>query len=144
MTGFRVLSAMKDSSFAKFPISSQTVLVSDLFERTTGATTWQATTATTNFFTRKFIAMEAASSSATEVLGYELDGTEVVEAEVTNTASADHNGDIMTLTDKNTVNNTGTNVTGQAASFIQDKLGSTTTSIIGRVLVGNAVDPDAA
>ena len=135
---------MKDSSLEDKRISSLTLAVGDLLERTAGATTWVLTTSTSNFFTRKAIVMAAATTAATVVLAYELDGTEKVEAQVTNTAVATDDGDRMTLTDENTVNNTHSDVTGQAASFIQDGIGSTTTSIIGRVLVGNGIDPDAA
>lgn len=127
----------------KYPISSQTVVVGDLFERTAGATTWSACTATSTYFTRKVIAYEAASTSATEFLGYEVRGDELIEVESAATASALHNGDRMILTDKNTVNNSGTDVTTEYACFIQDGVGNGTTAIVGRILVGNGVDPDA-
>lgn len=144
MVGFKILSTPSETALKKFPISSQTVLVGDLFERVAGATTWTACTATSNHFTRKAIALEAASTSATEFLGYEVTGDEEVEVQVTNTASASHNGDLMVLTDKNTVNNTGTTATTEYVCFIQDRPGSTTTSVIGHICVGNGVDPDAA
>lgn len=144
MAGFKVISAMTEGQLNELPISSLALVIGDLIERIASATTWVKTTATTDFFTRKAIVMQTVTTAATVVLAYELDGTETVEAQVTNTAAATHNGDRMTLTDENTVNNTGTDVTGQATSFIQDRPGSTTTSIIGRVLVGNGVDPDAA
>ena len=103
-----VISRVDELELKKYPISSQTVAVGDLFERLAGATTWTACTDTSNFFSRKVIAYEAANSSATEFLGYEVRGDEAVEAEVANAAAAADNGDRMVLTDKNTVNNTGT------------------------------------
>lgn len=142
MVGFKVLKTIGEIELKKFPISSQTVLVGDLFELVTGATTWTACTATSKHFYRKAIAYEAASTSATEFLGYEVTGLETVEVQCANTASANDNGDLMILTDKNTVNNTHSNVTTEEPVFIQDKIGSTTTSIIGRIIVGNGVDPD--
>ena len=145
-TGFKVLRDAVDKGSKKVPISSQTVLVNDLLELTAGATTWAVCTSSSNFFTRKAIALEAASSSATEVLVVELDGNEMVEAESVNNSAAADNGDRMALTDKNTVNNSGTDVTGQAVVFVQDGTAGAAADkrIIGRVLVGNGVDPDAA
>ena len=143
MTGFKVLSSIQEMELKNLPISSQTLSVGDLIELTAGATTWAACTSSSDHFTRKAICFQTVTSSATTVLAYEVNGKEKVEAEVTNTASAAHNGDRMVLTDKNTVNNTGSDATGQTAAFVQDGLGSTTTSIVGRILVGNGVDPDA-
>ena len=140
---FKVISRVDEIELKKYPISSQTVLVGDLFEKVAGATTWTACTATSAFFNRKVIAYEAASTSATEFLGYEVRGDEDVEAEVTNTATAADNGDLMILTDKNTVNNTHTTSPTEYVCFMQTKIGGDTTHIIGRILVGNGVDPDA-
>ena len=140
----KVISEVNELELKKFPISSQTVLVGDLFVRTAGSTTWTAATATSRFFDRKVIAYEAASTAATEFLGYEVKGYENVEAEVTNAAVATDDGDLMVLTDKNTVNNTHTTSTTEYACFMQTGVGNDTTHIIGKILVGNGVDPDAS
>ena len=142
MVGFKVLSTMGEIELKRLPISSQTLSVGDMIDRSLGATTWAASTANTKHFTRKAICYAAATSSDTFVLAYELRGDEEVEAQSNATANADHNGDLMILTDKNTVANTGTTVTSEEPVFIQDRVGSTTTSIIGRVIVGSGVDPD--
>lgn len=144
MTGFKVISSIVEMELKNLPISSQTLAVGDLIELTAGTTTWAACTSSSDHFTRKAICFAAATSASTTVLAYEVNGGERVEAEVTNTADVTHNGDRMVLTDKNTVNNTGTDSTAQTACFVQDGTGSTTTSIVGRILVGNGVDPDAA
>lgn len=146
MAGFKLLRDPSDKGAKKVPISSQTVLVGDLLELTAGSTTWAVCTSSTNFFTRKAVALEAASSSATEVLVVELDGNEDVEVESANNSDTAHNGDRMALTDKNTVNNSGSDVTGQAVAFVQDGVvgAAADLRIVGRVLVGNGVDPDAA
>lgn len=146
MAGFKVLRNIVESNTKSVPISSQTVLVGDLLERTAGSATWQVCTSSTDYFTRKAVALAAASSSDTEVLVYELDGTEDVEVESANSSSASHNGDRMALTDKNTVNNSGSDATGQAVAFVQDGVigAATDLRIVGRVLVGNGVDPDAS
>jgi hypothetical protein len=143
MTGFRVLSAMKDASFQKLPISTLALVVGDLIEQEAGIATWTKCDATSNHWTRKAIVMEATTTAATSVLAYELDGTETVEAQCANTAAAADIGDRMILTDENTVNNSHSDVTGGYPAFIMDRIGSTTTSIIGRVCVGSGVDPDA-
>ena len=143
MVGFKVLSTPTDTvELRRYPISSQTVLVGDLFEQTAGTATWAACTSSSTHFTRKVIAYEAATSAATSFLGYEVRGNEIIEGQCTETASANDNGDLMVLTDKNTINNTHTTSTTEKPVFIQEKVGSTTTSLIGRILVGNGVDPD--
>lgn len=140
---FRVLTDSDDRNIQKLPISSLTITLGELIELVSGATTWTECTSTSNHFTRKAIALEAATTSDTTVLAYELTGNERVEATVTNTASASHNGDSMVLTNSNTVNNTGTNATTEYICFIQEKVGKDTSTIVGRVVVGNGVDPDA-
>lgn len=134
---------MKDASFQKLPISTLALAIGDLIEQEAGIATWTKCDATSNHWTRKAIVLEATTTAATSVLAYELDGTEKVEAACANTANALHIGDRMILTDENTVNNSGTDVTGGYPAFIMDKIGSTTTSLIGRVMVGSGVDPDA-
>jgi hypothetical protein len=143
MVGFKVISSMKESSFDKLPISTLALAVGDLIEQEAGIATWTKCDATSNHWTRKAIVMEAVTTAATSVLAYELDGAEKVEAQCANTASAADIGDRMILTDENTVNNSHSDVTGGYPAFIMDKIGSTTTSIIGRVMVGSGVDPDA-
>ena len=139
MVGFKVLSAMKDSSLEDKVGSAYTGAIGDLIEQEAGSATWTACDSTTECYTRKAIVMEATVSSSL-VLAYELDGTETVEAQCTNTADATHNGDKHTLTDENTVNNAGGgDITTSVVTFFQDRLGSPTTSLIGRVLVGNGV-----
>ena len=143
MVGFKVLSSMKDASFRKLTISSLALAIGDLIEQEKGIANWTACDATSNHWTRKAIVMEVTTTSPTQVLAYELDGNEEVEGACTNNASATYNGDTHILTDKATINNTTSDVTGGAPAFYQDRLGSEAKSIIGRVLVGNGVDPDA-
>ena len=143
MTGFKVIKDIDDKGMKRVSISSLTLAIGDLLELVGGATTWTETTATSAHFNRKAIVMETRTTANTDVLVYELDGTETVMAECTNTANATHNGDLMVLTDKNTVNNTGSTSTTEYATFIQDGIGEDTTHLVGRVLVGNGVNPDA-
>lgn len=142
---FEVIGNITEAEFKTLPVSSLTIAANSLIELTAGSTTWQACTSTSNFFTRKAITMEA-GTAASSILAYELDGTEKVRCTATNNGNTSHNGDRMTLTDETAVNNTGSDVTGQAVSFVQDGISGATTDkrLIGRILVGNGVDPDAA
>lgn len=143
---FKIIKDDRDKGNKTVPISSITVVKDDLVELVAGATTWALVTSSSDHFTRKAIAQEAATTSATELLVLELDGTETVEVESANNSSSSDRGDRMAATDANTVNNSGTDVTGQAAVFVQDgELGAAADKrIIGHVLVGSGVDPDAA
>jgi hypothetical protein len=142
MAGFRIVRNIIEAEGEDLPVSSQTLSPGDLIERTNGSTTWAATTSSTNFFTEKAIVDQTVTSSATTVHAFRLNGFEKVAVEVTNTANAAHNGDFMVLTDKNTVNNTGTTSSAQTAVFVQEGVLGTG-EIVGRVIVGNGVDPDA-
>jgi len=146
MTGFKVLRDSEDTGSKVLPISSITVAVNDLLELLVGAVTWTACTSSSNHFSRKAIALAPATTADTEILCYELDGSEDVEAESINNSAAADNGDRMVLTDTNTVNNTGTDSTAQTACFIQNGVigAAADKRIFGRVLVGNGVDPDAS
>lgn len=143
MAGFSVLKDINDRPLKKVPVSSLTAAIGDLLELTAGSTTWAKVTSSSDHFTPKAILMETLTS-ASQALVFELDGTEEVRVEAANTANAAHNGDRMAATDENTVNNSGTDVTGQAVVFLQTGIGPGSTEIVGRVLVGNGVDPDAA
>lgn len=143
---FEIQKDINSNPARKIPISSITVVVGDLLEVTAGSTTWVLCTSSTNFFTRKAIALEAATTAATTVLAQELTGNEIVKVESANNSNTAHNGDRMALTDENTVNNSGTDVTGQAVAFLQIGTAGVNTGkrITGYVLVGSGVDPDAA
>ncbi|RJO60388.1 hypothetical protein C4544_05175 [candidate division WS5 bacterium] len=143
---YEIIQDIDSNPAFKLPISSITVAIGDLLERTAGATTWVLTTSSSDHFTRKAIALEAATTSDTSVLAQELTGNEKVKVESANNSNTAHNGDRMAATGENTVNNSGTDVTGQAVVFVQDGTAGAASDkrIIGRVLVGNGVDPDAS
>ena len=141
MAGFYVISDISDRPMRKLPTSSLTAAIGDLLELTAGATTWAKTTSTTDHFTRKAIVMETATSSSS-ILCMELTGTEEVVCDATAAGNTAHNGDRMALTDENAVNNSGSDVTGQAVAFLQTGIVGTT-KVKGYVLTGSGVDPDA-
>ena len=147
MAGFKVLKSPRNTTSEKLPISSQTVALGALLERAVGATTWTVGTTVSNHFTLKAIADEAATTSATSVLATRIWGDELISATAANTADASHNGDRMLLTNSTTVNNAGSDNTSQNVCFIQEGIrndGGLTKEIIGRIIVGNGVDPDAS
>jgi len=133
---FKVIKDLGEAELGLLPISSQTVAVCDLLQLPAGGTTWTVCTSGSVFYTKKAIAMGAATSSDTTVLAYELTGREWVEADVANTVAANDNGDQMVLSSKTTVNNTHTNSTAKEACFTQRGIGSTTTKAVGHVIVG--------
>lgn len=139
--GFFVLRDNGDTGGHDLPISSQTVLVGDLLQLPVGATDWTVVTSASVSYTRKAIALATATSSDTTVLARELDGTEDVQVQSANSSDTAHNGDRMAATDKNTVNNSGTDVTTTTVVFLQrGTVGATGDSQIwGNVLVGNGV-----
>ncbi|PIU58382.1 MAG: hypothetical protein COS89_00690 [Deltaproteobacteria bacterium CG07_land_8_20_14_0_80_38_7] len=100
----------KDSETKKRTISSQTLSVGDLVmaSRTAGTVIAATSSVTVSLLQGGGIVATAATSANTEVLIQDIVyGAEYV-VEVTNTANAAHNYMRMTLTDKNTVNNAGT------------------------------------
>ncbi len=139
--GFRILRDSKDKGAEMLPVSSQTVAVGDLLDLAVGATTWAVCTSSSVSYTRKALAVAAATTSDSEVLAIRLDGEEDVQVQSANSSDAAHNGDRMALTDKNTVNNSGTDVTTTVVGFVQRGVVGATgdAQIWGHVLVGNGV-----
>jgi len=146
MTGFEIVKDDKDKGFDLLPISSITVAKGDLLMLAVGATTWILATAAAEHWQRKAIAQEAATTSDSFVKAVELDGSELVKAGSTNNSNAAHNGDRMLLTDEDQVNNTGTDSTAEEAGFLQTGVvgAAADKTILGHVLVGSGVNPDAA
>jgi hypothetical protein len=83
------------------------------------------------------IAMEAKTSTDTALLVALVQPDQRWGADATNATSTNHNQQRMVLTDKGTVNNTGTDSTSTAAIFQQTGILSAT-RIVGRFLTGYA------
>ena len=146
MAGFRVHKSIVDLPCEKVTISSLAVTIGDLLELIPGeASTWTATTANSLNYSRKAIAMETVANTATSVLVQPLSGFELVAAESANDSAVADNGNLMVLSDVNTVNNSHTTSASEKACFLQTgTLGATTDKVIlGHVMVGNSVDSDA-
>jgi|GEM_PF-2734523 len=139
--GFTILRDNASKGAHALPISSQTVLVGDLLDLAVGATTWTVCTSSSVSYTRKAIAISSATTAATEVDAIEVDGSEDVQVQSAGASLAADNGDRMALTDKNTVNNSGTDVTTTIVGFLQRGVVGATgdNQIWGNMLVGNGV-----
>lgn len=89
-------------------VATQAYTIGDLMEasRTTGGVIpATATSKTTNVVA---VAVETVDNTVTTILSTLLSPDQIWECAVTNTANVAHNGQRMVLTDKATVNNTGT------------------------------------
>lgn len=129
-----VLIADPDTTeYRQFAIASQAYTIGDLVDvsRTAGTVTPSTSSSTT--VTIRGVAMETKASTDTTLLVALCKPTQRWTADVTNTANTAHNGQRMVLTDKGTVNNTGTDSTSASAVF--EQLGVVgTTRIVGRLL----------
>lgn len=144
--GFQLLSDRGTENSIPLPISSLTLAKGDMLQLDVGATTWAVGDSGTQHWQLKAICMEPAASTATSVLALLVVPGQVWEVESANNSAAADNGDRMVLTDKNTVNNTGTDSTAQEACFVQlSTLGAAADKrIMGIIVPGTGVDPDAA
>lgn len=140
-----MLRDIDDKQAVMLPIVSITVAINDLLELLAGAVSWTAVTSSSNYFSRKAIALAGSTTADTELLCFELSGREDVEAESANNSDVLLNGDRMLATDTNTVNNAGADNTSQNVIFLQrGTLGAVADKRIwGNVIVGPGVDPDA-
>jgi len=144
--GFKVRRDDRDKGLSMIQISSIAGTKGDLLELAVGATTWTEVTSSSTHFTRKAIAQDTYASADTEVLALEVDGSELVEVQVANNSNASHNGDRMVATDTNTVNNTGTDSAAKEAIFVQRGIVGAVAdkNIVGNIITGSGVNPDAA
>jgi len=145
MAGFTKVMPISENDYRfKAPISSITVVEKDLLELVNGATTWALCTSSSLHFTKKAIALAAATTADTEVECVMATLHDVYEAETANNSSASHNGDMMVLTDANTVNNTGSTSTAEEGVVVQlAPVGAATEKRILCQFVGlTGIDPD--
>jgi hypothetical protein len=119
MAGFVLRKGHAD--IEEWTISSLTLSAGDLLEMDVGATAATEADSSTLCYQRKGVCMEDATTSDTTVKVMVVDSEQEWEVESANNSSSSDNGDAMVLTDKNTVNNTGTNSTAKEAVVIQIK-----------------------
>jgi len=119
MAGFTLRKSQGTDDVEEWTISSETVSVGDLLMWTAGTATATVATASAESFDRVGVAIESATTSDTTVKVIICNLNQTWEVETANNSSSSDNGDAMILTDKNTVNNTGTNSTASEALVIQ-------------------------
>jgi hypothetical protein len=122
MAGFALKKSLKPEAIESWTISSQTVLLGDLLMWSAGTATAVVATSAAIAYDVLGVAVEAATTAATsvKVIVVEPGYGQIWEAESASNSSTSDNGDAMVLTDKNTVNNTGTNSVAKEAVFVQD------------------------
>ncbi len=120
-------------------IASQAYALGDavMWDRTSDAIDVVPATASTITANICGIAMEAKTSSDTTLIVALVEPDQRWAADATNTPNTNHNQQRMVLTDKGTVNNTGTDSTSTAAIFQQTGI-LTGSRIVGRFLTGYA------
>ena len=145
---FRLVKDPMDTHAELLEIASITVVVGDLLElQAAGATeSWILCTSSTEFWSPKAVAMEAAASTATSVLAIRVNEAQEWEVDLANASNTAHNNQLMVLTDENTVNNTGTDSTANAAIFRQrSSVGATADNkAVGNFAVGHGIDIPAS
>lgn len=145
MAGFKLAKPNDDADVEIATISSLTLAVGDLLELDVGATAWTEADSSTEHWMRKAVCVGTATSSDTEVDVMPVNPDMLFEVESANNSSSDHNGDRMVLTDKNTVNNSGTDSdTAQAVVIQVAPVGAAADKrILVRFFDSTGVDPDA-
>ena len=135
-SGFSLIRDPNPTEFRTFTISSQAFTIGDLVDvsRTAGTVTPSTSSSTT--YTIRAVAMQTVASTATTLLVCLVTPAQEWTAAMTNATNATHNGQRMVLTDKATVNNTGTDSTSTAAVFEQYAV-VTGTRAAGRLLAGS-------
>ena len=147
MAGFTPISSVSTEADLELPISTLTLSVGDMLDLAIGATTWTEASATTEHWQLKAVCSQAATTAESFVKARLVSSTgQLWEAETANNSSASHNGDRMLLTDKNTVNNTGTDNTSEEACFIQiSPIGAAADKrVLGIIVPGIGINADAS
>ena len=116
-----------------FVIASQAYTIGDSVDISRTAADVVPSTATSTTLGIRGISNQTVTSAATQLLVTLVTPRQEWSATVTNAANAAHNGQRMILTDKATVNNTGTDSTTSSGVFEQLGVINSTT-ILGRFL----------
>lgn len=133
--GFKLIADPDNTEFRTYTIASQAYTLGDLVDVSRTAGTVTPSTASSTTVTIRGVAMQTVTNTATTLLVALVSPRQRWVADSTNTPSTSHNGQRMVLTDKATVNNTGTDSTSAAAVFEQLAVADTTGKrIVGRLL----------
>jgi hypothetical protein len=117
MAGFSLKSNLNEVEYRKVRVASQAYTIGDAVMKDTTSDSVDVIPATSSTTHENIlgVAMETVISSATSLLIAIIEPSQKWECAVTNTVSANHNYQNMVLTDKATVNNTGTDSVADTA-----------------------------
>lgn len=138
MTGFSLMADPNTTEYRNVRVASQAYTIGDAVhqDRTSDAVDVVPATASSTTVNIYGVAMETVTSAATTLLIALANSQQRWVADATNTPATNHNYQRMILTDKATVNNTGTDDTSVNAVFEQIGVVSTSPKrIVGRFLV---------
>lgn len=131
--GFKLIADPDNTEYRVFTIVSQAYTIGDSVDISRTAADVVPSTSSSTTIGIRGVAMQTVTSSATTLLVALSTSRQRWTADVTNAANTAHNGQRMVLTDKATVNNTGTDSTSATAVFEQIGVVGTT-RIVGRFL----------
>lgn len=134
--GFKLIADPGNTEYRVYTIASQAYTIGDLVDISRTAATVTPSTASSTTVTIRGVAMETVTSAATTLLISLCNQYQRWSVDSTNTANSAHNGQRMILTDKATVNNTGTDSTSASAVFEQLGFTGATSDkrLVGRLL----------
>ncbi len=124
--------------YKTFTIASQAYAIGDCVMLSTTAGTVIPATASTTTSKLIGVAMEAKTASDTSLLVALITDQQLWTADATNAVNTAHNLQRMVLTDKGTVNNTGTDSTASGAIFRQEG------TLAGQRIVGRFISAASA
>lgn len=132
--GFRLIADPETTVYRNFVISSQAYTIGDSVDVSRSAADVIPSTSSSTTILQRGVAMQTVTSAATVLLVCLTTPRQTWTADATNTTNTAHNYQRQVLTDKATVNNTGTDSTAATAVF--EQLGTaSTTRLVGRFLV---------
>lgn len=132
--GFVLIADPVATEYRQYAIVSQAYTLGDSVDVSRTAADVIPSTSSSLGYTIRGVAMQTVTSSATTLLVALSNAAQRWTADATNATNVAHNGQRMVLTDKATVNNTGTD--SSSASAVFEQLGTvSTTRIVGRFLV---------
>jgi hypothetical protein len=137
---FRLQSDSEATVYKLVTIASQAYAIGDLVQFSRSAATVTPATSSTITANVCGVAVSAQISTDTQLLVALATDRQTWSVDATNAPNTAHNYQRMALTDKGTVNNTGTDQTGTSGIFEQWGIdpNNSTTRIVGRLLVGHA------
>ena len=139
-TEFRLIADSQPTVYKLVTIASQAYAIGDAVQWSRSAADVIPATSSTITANIAGVAVSTQVSTDTTLLIALASDTQTWSADATNTPNTAHNYQRMALTDKGTVNNTGTDQTGTSGIFEQEGIAPNgiSTRIVGRFLVGHA------